>query len=123
MASELLITTRLRFRKGSIDTADRGVSNLAVNVAGDAYQSAVQNIGTTHEIIVIPAEIATAGYIQFRNLDPTNYIEIGLLVSGTFYPCAKMKAGEPALFRAGTNSLYAKANTAACNLEMLAVED
>lgn len=92
-------------------------------MAGGAFANAVQSIGTTYEQIVVPAEIATAGCVYFRNLDDTNYVEIGREVSAAFYPFIKLKPGEVMVGRMATNSFFAKANTAAVNLEMCLLAD
>src|SRR4051794_449274 len=103
MASELTITARLRFRKGNVDTGDHGVSNLSRDVAGDSYQGGIQSIGTSFQLIVMPSEIGTTGFALFRNQDTTNYIQIGRVVAGVFYPCIQLLPGEPALFRFGVD--------------------
>lgn len=74
------------------------------------------SIGTTHEALVMQ-DVSTAGLARFENLDTTNYVEIGVLVSSTFYPFLKLKAGEFQFVRLGTSAPYAKANTAAVRLD------
>ena len=39
------------------------------------------------------------GYAFFRNIDATNYVEIGVQISTVFYAFAKLKAGEVAVVR------------------------
>jgi hypothetical protein len=43
-------------------------------------------------------------------------------VSGTFYPFGKLLPGEVALLRLGTSAPYARADTAAADLEFGVVE-
>jgi hypothetical protein len=40
------------------------------------------------------------------------------VVAATFYPLLKLKPGEVAVCRLATTTFYAKANTAAVNLEL-----
>ncbi|GIW60117.1 MAG: hypothetical protein KatS3mg087_1183 [Patescibacteria group bacterium] len=71
-----------------------------------------QKIGTTHEQIVL-TDLGTPGIGLFKNLDTVNFVELGLVVAGTFYPLIKIKPGEYAFFRLSPSvALYAKANTA-----------
>lgn len=121
MANEITITANLSAVKGSLSV--RKDSTLRVTMAGTASMDNVQNIGTAYEQIVIPAEIATAGYAWVRNLDTTNYVEIGVVVAATFYPLMVLKAGEMSLVRFATTTFYAKANTAAVNLEICLLQD
>jgi hypothetical protein len=66
--------------------------------------------------------IGTLGYAVFKNLDVTNYVEIGH-TSGTYE--IKLKAGEFCCFRIGSGmtALHAKANTGACLLQYLLIPD
>jgi hypothetical protein len=73
---------------------------------------------------VIPAEIATAGYAFFRNLDATNYVEIGVEVSGDVLPAAQAQARRGrTLPPVSTTTFFARAHTAAVNLEMCLLAD
>lgn len=101
----------------------RATANGTIETTGENRQSNIQNIGTSYEAIVEDASIGTAGMAVFRNLDPTNYVEIGLEVAATFYPLLKLKAGDPpAIFRI-SGALFARANTAAVDLDIVIIED
>jgi len=77
----------------------------------------VASIGfATHEAIVLQ-DVATCGWARFENLDATNYVELGVVVAATFYPFIKLKATEFCIIRLGSNAPYAKANTAAVQLD------
>lgn len=95
----------------------------SITTTGADRQTNIQNIGTTYEAIVEDASIGTPGMAIFRNLDPTNYVEIGLEVAATFYPFLKLKPGDPpAIFRI-SGTLYARANTAAVDLDIVIIEE
>lgn len=118
MANELSINFKLAFSKsGQSLQIPSFVENI--DVSSSARNAAVQNIGTTHEALAL-GDLTTSntGATKITNLDPTNYVEIGIVVSATFYPVFVLPAGKfmwaP---RVSTNALYAKANTAAVNLE------
>src|SRR4051794_16722041 len=120
MADEISAFVKLAAIKGSLSMGRQ--LDLTANMAGSVYQGGVQTIGTTQEAIDI-GDVGTAGLSLFINADDTHYVEIGLVVSATFYPLAKLKPGEPAFFRLGTNTFYAKANTASVNLEKYILPD
>lgn len=123
MASEITIATRLKAVKGYLNQ-DHNISSQAVDLSGSKYSDLVQNIPTTAAGTALTLTgLGSAGWAWFRNLDTTNYIEIGVQVGGTFYPFAKLKPGEPALVRLGTTTPYARANTAAANLAAFVLED
>ena len=115
MADELRLGVVLSFSKGSAGV--NKTANIEVDVAGDSYVSAVQEIGTTEEVLVEPDALGTPGYVYVRNMDATNYVEVGITASYTI----KLLAGDFALFPAAA-AIYAKANTAACNVEYIIIE-
>ena len=73
-------------------------------------------IGTTYEAIST-TDITNKGFAFFKNLDATNFVEIGLDVSSTFYPFIKLLPGQSAIVPLSPAvSLYGRANTAAVKL-------
>jgi hypothetical protein len=68
-------------------------------------------------------EITTVGLAWFRNMDSTNYVEIGYDDSG-FKKLIKLKAGEQfGPVRLAQSAPYAQADTAAVDLEYMLIED
>ena len=118
MADEISIVVHLLFSKGgaNLDKSE----NILVSVTGDAFTHAVQEVGTTEEALAQSADLGTPGYMLVKNLDSTNYVEIG---STTGVYDIKLKAGEVALYRHNSATVYAKANTAACKVEYSLIED
>jgi hypothetical protein len=80
-----------------------------------------QNIGTAAEAINL-ATVAAARWCVFVNRDTTNYIELYTSNGGVIF--AKLLAGECLVIPlgSGVTAPYAKANTAACELECLIVD-
>ncbi len=119
MANEISVSTRLYARNGFL-VSDNNVGTIAVDMSGTTYASGAVEYSTTANGTAISLDgitIGTAGYAFFRNLDATNYIEIGIQVGGTFYAFAKLLAGEVAIIRINqTNAPYARANTASVRL-------
>lgn len=121
MADEITIAASLSVTKGNLDQVRR-MPTLSVDMTGTNYSGGAQSIGTSYEAVTISADVATAGFAVFRNNDETNYVEIGLEVASTFYPFARLNAGEYMLVRLGTTSIFAQANTAAVDLDVTVLE-
>jgi hypothetical protein len=118
MSDELSIYAGMLFEKGGATVMVNEA--ISVDVSGDDATQTTQNIGTTEETLNFPGEIATAGYLFIKNLDSTNYVEFGV-TTGVY--TVKCKAGEIALFRSTGTTIYAKANTAAVNVQVTFIED
>lgn len=122
MANEITVLTQLKASKTNFQFDSTNlVKRYTLN--GAAKSAGTQIIGTTQEQVVLGADLGTAGWSIFTNLDATNYLEIGLYISSVFYPVLKLKAGETAVCRLGTSTFYAKANTANCVLDFTILSD
>ncbi len=117
MANELRITAKLSFNKsdGKVTRGDTAF----IDVTGDSFTHEIQSVGTTQEEIAQGADLGTPGYLWIKNLDSTNYVEVGV-TTGVYH--IKLQAGEFALFRVNGTTIYGKANTAACLVEYVLVE-
>ncbi len=90
---------------------------------GRARASGSPSIPTTSAGTALSfTSISTPGFAHFVNLDTANYVEIGVQVAGTFYPFAKLEAGEAALIPLANTTFYARANTAAVRLDYVVLE-
>jgi hypothetical protein len=121
MANEITVSARLKVAKATLKE-DRSETDT-FDMSGQKSGGGIQVIGTTYEAVTLPADLGTAGYAFFMNHSTANYLEIGLEVAAAFVAFAKLKPGEFALVRLATSSIYARANTAACDLETLVVSD
>lgn len=125
MANEIYAAATLKCTKGTYPAAfSSGGASVArrFTMTGTNQSLGIASIGTaTHEAIPV-ADIGTPGYAFFHNLDATNYVEIGSDTAGTFRPFAKLKAGQFCLVPLSI-APYAKANTAACDLEYAVIEE
>ena len=118
MSDEVRINIGLSFSKdGAVVTKNKAFS---VDVTGDSYVSGVLSIGTSEEELTQLADLGTPGWTLLSNLDDTNYVEFG---STTGVYDIKLEAGESAVYRHNSATLYAKANTAACLVEYTIIED
>jgi len=121
MANEVAVQVSLQVTNGNMSFLKRDNYTADQSAAGGP-SNGVQEIGTSHELVGI-TDITNKGFTYFGNLDTTNYVEIGVDVSATFYPIAKLSPGESAIMRLSPSvAVYAQANTAAVRLETYCFE-
>ena len=119
MSDELALTARLSFNKGGASVT-RAV-NITVDVTGEAYTSNVQLVTTASEVEILQgAGLGQPGYIIAKNLHATNYVEIGA-TTGVY--TIKILAGETAMWRHDSTTIFAIAHTTDCLLEYTIIEE
>lgn len=107
-----------QFEKGNVEVGFNFYKEITVT--GEVGYKDVQTIGTSEEAVVMPGDAAAPGYIILRNMDATNFIEIG--VTSTVYNI-KLTPGRPvAVFPIDGTTLFAIADTANCQLEKIVIE-
>ena len=116
MANELSLTLGWKYSKSNrIRTVAPVTTKHDITAATVVGQ--VQDIGfSAHEALVL-GDVVTPGFAWFHNLDGTNFVEIGIDVGATFYPFIKLLAGQNTCCWMGTAAPYAKADTAAVELD------
>jgi hypothetical protein len=119
MANEITATASLAVSKNGASIGNS--VGATVTLSGNAFFSNVQAIGTAAEAVDVQ-DLGSANYALFKNLDATNYVELALDSGVSTAVFAKILAGGVALVPLKTTTIYAKANTAACNLLVSAVE-
>jgi len=106
----------------------RRVDNHAVTTSGGNIDNRIVSIGTTEEEHVFSTDIGNAGQLYMRNLDNTNYVEWGPTTGAYPFRLSKGTAaqggGPPTVLELapGATSIFLKANTAACRVEIYAHE-
>lgn len=118
MANELKLIAGLSMSKNKA-LVNRHYS-LGISISGDSFVHGTQAIGTTEEQLAQIADLGDPGYVLLKNLDDTNYIEIGA-TTGVY--SIRLRSGEIALYRHNSATIYVKANTAECLLEYIIIED
>lgn len=119
MANEIALSAGLQISATNLNESYRpGTISIDFDVATDnPGAGGVQVIGfATHEAIVA-GDTGDGGVFYFRNTDANNFVQIGIEVSSTFYPFLKLRAGEFAVGRLATATIYAKADSADVNLQ------
>jgi len=120
MADEVKVTAKIKVTNGNYISKIVPTEHSFDQAAAGAYD-VVNNIGTTEESIGTFGDLTTEGWCYIRNLDATNYVQVGF--STTVYGI-RLEAGEMALFRCEPSlTLYLKANTAACDVRVVVFED
>jgi len=119
MGDELRIRAQITYYPANVNqrVIDSGMYDLFVDIAGDAHDNFVQEIGTSEEQLGVSADIATQGYWFIVNLDEDNFVAIGK----TGQRCIKIMPGKLALFQSLVD-MYGKADTAAVKISGFCVE-
>lgn len=66
-------------------------------------------------------DVTTIGFLLLKNLSAANYVEIDSVNTFNGFP-QKILAGEFILLKPQTATIYARANTAEVNLQVVALE-
>ncbi len=89
---------------------------LTIDLASNKGDGGVQDISHSGAAAQGEAfgvtDVSVGGVYFFRNLDETNFVEIGFQVSSTFYPWLKLLPGEYSVGRLGNAAPFGRANTA-----------
>lgn len=123
MANEATIVNSLHIIKGNLDYLTRP-HQFQADVSGTKgpVPGAIEAPATTDGVAIDLSELTTPGLCRIRNLDSTNYVEIGLYISTTFYAIDQIKAGEHYIRRfspnLNTSYLRVRANTAAVQVSV-----
>jgi len=92
MANEITVTSGIQIVKGNLSNTVNPESFQAT-LAGVRVNRTTQSVGTAYEAYAA-GDLASAGMARFKNLDTVNFVEIGVEVTGAFYPLIKLLAGE-----------------------------
>lgn len=98
--------------------SDLGIESIQTN-AGSVFNT--QTIGTAAAGTLIDlSELVTPGRYRYKNVDTTNYVEVGVQVAGTFYPLDKLLPGEVSSGRVADGvAVYARFNGADGKLQII----
>lgn len=114
MSGTITVTQTVRVVNGVfVDQFVPGVNTITETNLGYGGGSASVSTSSSGQSLSM-GSVGTLGWAYFQNTDSTNYVEVGVLVSGTFYPSIRMLAGESATLRLSPGvTYYARANTGA----------
>lgn len=122
MANEISVTAKLVVTNGGFrQTFDTGTLRRDQTAVG--AHGPILSIGTSEEVISA-GDVTTLGYVCFRNLDATNYVDIGPESGGALVGLIRLEPSDVALFRLKPGvTIRAQANTAAVKVQMLLLQD
>ncbi|MBD3671909.1 MAG: hypothetical protein HUJ26_00150 [Planctomycetaceae bacterium] len=117
------ITTSFAFNLTNGDHVEQiSVTQFTDEQTGVGAHKPIVEVGTTEEVVSF-GDVTTAKWLFVRNLDATNFIEIGPESGGAMVVLAKLEPGEWGFVPiSSTVTLRAKADTAACKMLMLVTE-
>lgn len=95
MANEIRIQISLQVKKGNLTFQSQPTAFL-VDMAGDAAAPSPGRITVDEEGTDVDlSKVTTPGWAIFRNLDDTNYVELGIWNAdqSEFYPFAQIEPG------------------------------
>lgn len=120
---EIRLNVSLTVEKDSFKRTLGDQVQLTQDALGES--TGIMPVPTTPGGTVLPVGgVTTSGVIYLKNLDDTNYVQLGTQVSGTFYPVLRLKPGDIAVWRLDpTATLRLLANTAACNVAYSLFQD
>jgi len=122
MANEITIAANFTVSNGELTINRVGPTSVQVDQTNAGYKVLTQNIGTSAET-VDTTDLTSEGYCYMKNLDTTNFIKYGPDSTGQV-DFGKLKPGESALMRLFPGLvLKATADTAACDLLVVVLED
>lgn len=122
MANEISVTSALSVAKTELAMSRSGTKQFDLTAAVPAMSPGIIEVGTSHEALDLGDVAGAGGFCWFQNLGPTNYVELGVDVSATFYPLVRLYPGQATVFALGTTAPYARANSAAVRMEALILD-
>ena len=124
MANEKTVSITLSVKNGDLDRTSK-VNNLKLDQTNARAASDTQTVGTTEELLAV-GDLTTPAECYLRNLDATNFVTVGVKPASTYYPVFRLKANSKmplcGLIESGV-SLYVKADTAACDIDKLILDE
>ena len=119
MSNEIIYGQYLYVKKGDRLPVEIPLEKRFADMTGDIYNKGQQSIGLTAEVIAKPADMSTIGFVYVKNIDATNFIEIG---NDADNPSIKLLAGQSFSGPWGATNVSCKADTAACLIDFLIIE-
>lgn len=119
MADEITITTGLSCTNGSLKILNSTTSIKYDQATARGGQPGVLNIGTSEETVTFTD--ITPGWSILTNLDSTNFVDLGFS-TGVYGLTLPAGAQCVVKFKSGM-TLYAKADTAAVDLQIVSLSD
>ncbi len=99
------------------DGSSAGRNNYSINTTGDNAWENKGSVGTTEEEWTISTEVGNAGMCVIRNFSSSNFVDVGFATG--VYPIRIKALGSNVIsLTPATSSLFLKADTAACTVQV-----
>lgn len=122
MANEITVTQKLVVENGEFSENISEVGQRFTQAAIGGH-GPVLSIGTSEEDFPV-GDVTVLGWLYLKNLDSTNYVTYGPKSGGAMVAFGRLEAGESALLRLEPGiTIRGLANTAACKVKMLLLQD
>ena len=126
MSNEITVSTTIKLVDAVGYSYDRRISGQQFDQTALGASGGIQEIGFgAHQALVV-TNLTDEGWAIFRNLDATNFVELGIDVGAVFKPFIRLEPGEPALFRLSPDAVatpFAQADTGNVLLEYMILEN
>lgn len=120
MANEITINTTFKVTKGYLDLTRQLAITPTLTASAPNVAGFTQAIGFAASEAIAVGDVATLGWAWFKNLGPTNFVDIGPYSGGALVPFVRLLVGEAALLRLTPGiTIHAQADTAGIVLEKL----
>lgn len=124
MANEITVKALLSYVNSAfnIPTESLGIDGVAFTITGKLFVKGTVSVGIAESAIPLGG-IGSLGWGVFKNNDPTNFVSIRVGTGGS--KIIKLKPGECAVFRFGVDitAPYWIADTAACIVDYMILEN
>lgn len=117
MANEITLNVNASLSNGYLrDAFQPGGESITQTTKGS--HAGVWVVGTSEEDLSI-GDVATPGRVFLKNLDTTNYVDIGPKSAGSMVAAMRLSPGESHTFKSGPSVTWrAVANTASCRVQV-----
>lgn len=123
MAGTITITGKISLVNGELTETIRPAGTDTITQTTQGLHATVWNVGTSEESMPV-GDVGTLGRFYMKNLDSTNYVDIGPDSGGSMVGCVRLKPGEEHWFRSKPGVTWkGQANTAACKVQIKICED
>lgn len=120
MANEVTVNATLQYEDTEGSEESLQATAVLATVATKLYAKHKQAVGFASAAAVNLGAVSAPGWFMLKNLDATNFITVYAASAGTVV--GKMLPGEPygpVRLGSGMQAPYVKADTAACQMEVL----
>ena len=122
MADEVSVIAVLTFAKSGVADVERRPGTLTFDVTGTKYHQSVASVATSEAALPLGGLAGdTRGWMYAKNLDDTNFITLRMGTGAADF--VKLMPGEVFMGRLAADTPWAIADTLACELEYLIIED